>query len=275
VPRFRLSYALTTQPAQFAAISYAQDLGARLNRLAELGYDGVELHVRDPRAEDVARLEAFLAASRLPVSAIGTGQAYGEDGLSFTDPLDEVRQAAVARCRSHIELAARLAPDAPLVIIGLMRGRVATGADAAAAEGWLLAALGELALFAADLGVRLCLEPINRYETNLLNTVAESLALLDRLAADNVGLLFDTFHANIEEPNPLASIDAAGPRLFHVHVADSNRRHPGAGHLDFPQVLAALTRIAYSGWLSAEILPQPDPETALTQTIDTLRPGLA
>ena len=122
--------------------------------------------------------------------------------------------------------------------------------------------------------MRLAVEPINRYETTLINNVAEGLALIDRVAAENLGLLFDTFHANIEEPSLQESLVAAGDRLFHVHVADSNRWHPGAGHVDFAGFLDALgssVRPVYEGFISGEFLPQPDADTAARNAISRLR----
>ena len=82
-------------------------------------------------------------------------------------------------------------------------------------------------------GIRLALEPINRYETTLINNAAQGLELIERVGADNFGLLLDTFHMNIEEPSIEDSIRQTGDRIFHFHVADSNRWYPGAGHLDF------------------------------------------
>ena len=117
------------------------------------------------------------------------------------------------------------------------------------------------------------LEPINRYETTLVNTVAQGLELIDRVGAGNLGLLFDTFHANIEEPSLEDSLLAAGDRLFHVHVADSNRWYPGAGHLDFPRILDVLPRTGYAGFVSGEFMPWPDADTAAERAIRRLRPS--
>jgi 5-keto-L-gluconate epimerase len=115
------------------------------------------------------------------------------------------------------------------------------------------------------------MEPINRYETTLINNVAEGLDLIDRVGADNLGLLFDTFHANIEEPSLEGSLIAAGNRLFHVHVADSNRWYPGAGHLDFAHFLGTLFRIDYGGFVSGEFMPRPEADTAARRAIEHLR----
>jgi sugar phosphate isomerase/epimerase len=91
------------------------------------------------------------------------------------------------------------------------------------------------------------------------------------VGAANLGLLFDTFHANIEEPSIAESLLASGGRLFHVHVADSNRWYPGAGHLDFGQILDILSRSSYDGFVSGEFMPRPDADTAAQRAIAHLR----
>jgi 5-keto-L-gluconate epimerase len=91
---------------------------------------------------------------------------------------------------------------------------------------------------------------------------------------DNLGVLFDTFHSNIEEPHMEASLRACGSRLFHVHLADSNRWAPGVGHIDFAPIVTTLREMKYPGWVSAEILPKPDIQHAQEQTIKTMRPLL-
>jgi 5-keto-L-gluconate epimerase len=264
----KLSIVLSVQPALFEAVAFKGNLDRNLAKIAGCGYDGVELAIRDPRAVDAEALAARVAAHRLAVPAIGTGQAWGEERLSYSDPDPAVRRAAIERTQAHFPLARRL--DA-LIIIGLLRGQVRPGVSQTQALDWTVAALAECCAEAGRSGVRLALEPINRYETTLVNTVAQGLALIDRVGADNLGLLFDTFHANIEEPSIAESLIAAGDRLFHIHVADSNRWHPGAGHLDFGRILGALPRIGYVGFVSGEFMPRPDADTAAQRAIAHLR----
>ena len=262
----KFSIVVSTQPASFSALAYKERLPESLSTIKRLGYDGVELAVRDPQLIDPGDLERLLGQFGLEVPAIGTGQAYGEEGLSLTHPDPQIRSRAIARVKSHIRLAARLKA---IVIIGLIRGKREEGVSCDQAEGWLQRAIEECA--GEDPSVKLAIEPINRYETNLLNGVNESLRFLDRVGADNVGLLLDTFHMNIEEPCLLSSIESAAHKLLHVHVADSNRWYPGAGHIDFAGVLTRLDRVGYQGYFSAEILPQPDPDTAAAMAIRQLR----
>ncbi len=265
----KLSIVLSTQAAQFQAATFKGDLETNLAHLASMGYDGVELAIRDPSLVDVGALESLLRKHNLSVPAIGTGQAWGEEGLSFTDPDPSVRRAAIKRIKSHVPLAARF--NSAVIIIGLVRGIVKAGVDHAQAMAWLVEALQECCAAAALAGVCLALEPINRYETTLINNVAQGTELVERVGADNFGLLLDTFHMNIEEPSIEASIRQAGSHILHFHVADSNRWHPGAGHLDFRALLKALFETGYQGFVSGEFVPMPAAPTAARRAIEHLR----
>src|SRR5512144_1659913 len=117
----KLSIVLSTQPAQFAAATFKGDLDTNLAAIASLGYQGVELAIRDPGLVHASALEGLTRAHNLIVPAIGTGQAWGEEGLSFTDPDASIRRQAIERIKSHVPLAARFGA---LIIIGLIRGMV-------------------------------------------------------------------------------------------------------------------------------------------------------
>jgi sugar phosphate isomerase/epimerase len=264
----KLSYVMSTQPTRFQAVAFDPDFESNVAYLATLGYHDVELAVREPSALDRRALKRILDAHHLSVPAIGTGQAWVEEHLSFTDPQASVRERAVERIESHIALAREFKA---LVILGLIRGRTPSNVSAEQTRGWMIDALKHLARFASAQGIRLAVEPINRYETDLINKTADALALIDAVGADNVGILFDTFHANIEEPRIEESLRACGARLFHVHVADSNRWAPGAGHTDFARIVSTLREMKYAGWVSAEILPKPDVKRAAEQTRQTIK----
>ena len=263
-----LSIVLSAQAAQFQAATFKGSLETNLAQIAALGYQGVEIAIRDPALVDYAEIETLVTKHGLRVPAIGTGQAWGEEGLSFTDPSAQVREAAIRRIENHIPGARRFGS---VIIIGLIRGILKPGVDRPQAMDWLVEALQECSRLALPHDLRLALEPINRYETTLINTCAEGLDLIERVGAENFGLLLDTFHMNIEEPSIEASIAACGERIFHFHVADSNRWHPGAGHMDFRSILEALDKTSYTGWVSGEFLPLPDAPTAARESIAHLR----
>jgi len=276
----KLSIVLSTHSAQFEAVAFKGDFEANVAKIAGWGYDGVELAIRDPSLVEADELERVVSAHGLAVPAIGTGQAWGEEGLSFTSDDPAVRAAAIARIKSHIPLAARFNA---VIILGLIRGITPQGQAHAQSMAYLVEALQECAAAAAPPllspplggikggGVRFAMEPLNRYETDLIHTVADGLDLIERVGADNFGLLLDTFHMNIEERDPAGAIRAAGERTFHFHVADSNRWYPGDGHIDFGHLLAVLDEIGYTGYVSGEFMPLPDADTAAQRAIAHLR----
>jgi sugar phosphate isomerase/epimerase len=264
----KLSIVLSTHAARFQAVAFKGDFESNVNKIAALGYDGVELAIRDPNLVDGAELLRITSGHGLKVPAIGTGQAWGEEGLSFTDPDPAIRTAAVERTISHLPFAAQ---TGAAIVIGLLRGIVKPGVTHAQAMDWLVDALRQCCAAARPHGVRLALEPICRYETTLINNMTQGLDLLERVGAENMGLMPDTFHMNIEEPVIEDSIRACGDRIFHFHAADSNRWYPGAGHLDFPSMLDALYSTGYRGFVSGEFMPLPDADTSARQGIAFLR----
>jgi sugar phosphate isomerase/epimerase len=112
---------------------------------------------------------------------------------------------------------------------------------------------------------------LNRYETNLFNRLVDTTAWLRTLRTDNVRILADMFHMNIEEADSATAIREAGALIGHVHFADSNRRAVGLGQTRIEPIVTALREIGYVGYLSAEIFPLPDPTAAARQTIGSFR----
>ena len=152
-----------------------------------------------------------------------------------------------------------------------MQGRSGNGIDKPTAIGFLGNALIDLAEHADQHDVPLIYEPLNRYETDLCCTLSDGVALIESRDIQNVRILADLFHMQIEEVDLAAAIRDAGEHIGHVHFVDSNRRPAGCGHLDFEPVMNALQEIRYDGFLSAEAFPWPDSDTAAQQTITEFR----
>lgn len=266
----KLSLVISVEETPFDAVAVRGGWEDAVANVAALGFDGVELAARDAAVLDPGQVESVVRRVGLQVPALGTGQAYLRDGLSLSDPDPAVRRAAAERVSGHVRLASRLGS---LVIIGLIRGRIEGGREATARR--FLDGLAPVLDAAAASGVRLAIEPVNRYESDFLVTVDETMELIEASGAAHLGVLADTFHMNIEEVSITDALAAAGSRLWHVHAADSNRQAPGLGHLNFQAIVTALERIGYRGYLSAEILPKPDPGEAARQTLRALRPLLA
>ena len=244
------------------------DLAASCRQAAELGFDGVEVFPPGPEAVDASSLKRLLADFNLKLAAVGTGAGWVVRRLSLTAPDAWARAEARAFVRSLIDFAGSFGAPA---IVGSMQGRWGDGVSRDAALCWLAEGLDELAAHARGHGAPLLYEPINRYETNLINSIVAGAEFVRPLASGNVKLLADLFHMNIEEQDLPAAIRAATGCIGHVHLADSNRRPAGMGHTDFAPIAAALKETGYDGYLSAEALPFPDPLQAATQTMTAFR----
>ena len=259
---WRACLATSSGPTGFGPLLYAGRVRECVAVSAELGFEGIEISMRSPAELERRELEALLRDARLELAALASGRVFLEDGLSLSDADAAGRAAAVARIGELTEYAAAF--GAP-VIVGLVRGRRPPDGDVAAALARFEASMRECAERAAGQGTGLLIEAINRYETALLNTAADTLATVARIDRPNVSVLLDAFHMNIEEVSIAAAIRAAGPRLGHFHLVDSNRQAAGLGHLDFDDIAAALSDAGYTGWLSAEVLPLPDDRAAAEQ----------
>lgn len=227
---------------------------------AAIGFDAVELFLPGPDFVSVGEVKSLAAIHGLAIAAVGTGAGMLCHGLSITDADEGKRAAALDFMLQMIDFGGQLGAPA---ILGSMQGRGSIDLLAAG-----LRLCGERA---ATHGVPFIYEPLNRYETNLFNRLGDAAKLLELHDLTNVVLLADLFHMNIEERDLADAIRKAGRHIGHVHFADSNRQAMGFGHTDAKLVIAALGEIQYSGYLSAEIFPLPDPETAARQTISSIR----
>jgi sugar phosphate isomerase/epimerase len=255
---WRTSIATAAVRTGFGPLLYTGRLAEAARVAAELGHEGVEVALKSPQELDAAKLQSLLSKYGLKLVAIGSGRGFLEDGLTLADADKDGRERAVRRVTDLIDYGAGF--GAP-VIIGLVRGRDAS----AEARKRLTETMGACADHAAALGQDVLVEPINRYETPVLCTTDDSLRFLAGLQRDNVKLLLDAFHMNIEEVSIAAAIRQAGDLLGHFHAADSNRRAAGMGHIDYEEITTALHDIGYRGWLSAEVLPLPDDYSAARQ----------
>lgn len=216
-----------------------------LDLVAASGFDGVELAITNPALLETSEVAEALESRGLRLLSITTGQAAALEGLSLSSSDQDVRQRAIRRICDHMAFAEQFEA---VVIVGSLRG----------ADGDQDLLKESLAACAASCpAVTIALEPLNRYESRLLNSIECAMALIEDIDAPNLGVLFDTFHANIEEVSIPEAIYRAGDRLVHVHLADSNRWVPGFGHLEFAQVWDSLEQVSYQHSIVFEPLPRP------------------
>jgi sugar phosphate isomerase/epimerase len=251
-----------------AFVVYRDALEVSLAKAARLGYDGVELALLDAEEVDPAQLKGLLARYGLELPVISTGRVFAEGQLWCTHPDVAVRRHAVERIKALASLAGEFGAK---VNIGRVRGFIPDDEPREVAEQRFLECIGECADFAAPLGVEILLEPVNRYEINYINSVADALEVLAKLGRPNVKVMPDVFHMNIEDRSISGSLKQAGPAVGYVHLADSNRWAPGQGHLDFPEIVGALQSIGYDWYVTAEILPYPDSDAAAAAAVEYLR----
>ena len=244
------------------------DLAAACRKAAELGFDGVEVFAPDADSLSDGALRHLLNDHGLKLAAAGTGAGWLRHKLTLTSSERSVRQRARAFIRSIIDAAGALGAPA---IIGSMQGRSGDGVSHDGALAYLEDALKDLDDAAAAHGVPLLLEPLNRYETNLFTWVGQAADFIRVLHLQNVRVLADLFHMNIEEVDLAAGLRSAGRLVGHVHFADSNRRPVGLGHTELDPVVAVLRAIGYDGYVSAEALPYPSPDEAARQTMQSFR----
>lgn len=243
---------------------YWDDLETSMTKAAALGFDAIELFTPSADTISSSRLVELTRRFGLAVAAVGTGAGKVLHGLTLTDPDPQIRANAVSFITDMMSFGATVGAPA---IIGSMQGNVAPGIQKAQALHWLADGLTTLDLVAQKLGVSLIYEPLNRYETNLINELQAGVDFIRSLGTKQVVLLADLFHMNIEEVSLADSIRAAGSHIGHVHFADSNRRPIGLGHTSMDSVAAALREIGYTGYISAEAFPYPDSDRAAQQTI--------
>ncbi len=264
----KIAAVVSDTEGKFGPILYRGKLQESIEKLANLGYDGVEIFLAEPRQVDRAKLLNILKTNHVCLTAIGTGQAAVKESLTLTDSKQKVRETAVKRIMEQIDFAAEFSAS---IIIGLIRGNLPQSPKKDEAIEWAIDACEKCADYARKKGTDILIEMINRYELNWLNKISEGLEFLHKAKRNNILLHIDTFHMNIEEVSFKDSILQAKNSIGYVHLADSNRWAPGYGHTDFEEIVSALEKIDYQGFLSLEVLPMPDADAAAKKGIETIQ----
>ncbi len=232
----------------------AYPLDEVIRRLARIGYDGIEIGCAAPHAwpahldasrrralRDLMESEGIACASLLPAPGGGPGN-------NPASPLPEERAATIAHYKEVIDLAADLGSRRVLYVAGW---RV-FGTEQKQAYEWTLAAITDIAKHAAERGVTMCIEPTSA-DSNLIDTSYEALQLRADSGADNVRVMFDTYHALYRNEPSSDYVYEMGPHLGHVHFADTDRLPPGEGKVDWFGVMQALRDVKFDGYVTMEI----------------------
>ena len=241
------------------------DIVAGCAKAADLGYDAVEVFAPNADAIPVDELRQLTSEHNLKVAAVGTGGGWVIHKWHLCQPEATSRKNAKTFIKGIIDAGAQLGAPA---IIGSMQGRFEGEISKEEAHDYLRDALNELGEHAKAAGTPLIYEPLNRYESNLLNRAEEVVPFLNTLNTDNIVILADLFHMSIEETSIGEALRTYGKHIGHVHFVDSNRRPAGCGHMDYVPIAAMLNEVGYDKYASAEAFPWPDSDTAAKATID-------
>jgi D-psicose/D-tagatose/L-ribulose 3-epimerase len=237
--------------------SWADDQPAYFHKARACGFDAVEISLVSGPNIDIARYCDELQRQQLAVYC-SMGLPLDKD---ITSPDEGVRRAGIEYLKRCAETAQRL--GSPLLgglpYVPWLHFPQTT--DLRPYRERSAHAMREVARTAHDLGIILCVEIINRFETYIFNTVAEGLDYLAMIEHPVVKLQLDAYHMNMEEDSIAGAIQQAGERIGHFHCADSNRKVPGRGHIDWPEIRRALDSVNYSGALVIETFPNPNAET--------------
>lgn len=264
----KLSIAIADTDALPSAFVVYRGFEECIPKAARLGFHGVELALK--RADEINqdRLRELLSRSNVEVSCISTGQIYAEGGLMLTHEDERKREEVKTIFRDLIDLASDFSQT---INIGRVRGHIGNRSLQQVEEVFIGVAR-ELCHYALGKNVTLILEPVNRYEIDFINNIEEGVHLLKKIDMPNMMLMPDVFHMNIEDKTIGPELAQNIHHIKYLHIADSNRLAPGQGHIDFKKLFHHLFEAGYDGWISAEILPRPNPDDAARQTAEFLLP---
>jgi D-psicose/D-tagatose/L-ribulose 3-epimerase len=232
-------------------------------RIREWGFDGVEPFLSPHIPEDLPRLRAVLDQHGLGrttcVVLPREANLVSKDAMTRARGVDFLKKCVDRTA----ELGGRVMCGPLYAALGVMTGLRRTEDE----WQWSVEGMQKAAEHARRQNVVLCPEPLNRFETYFLNTLADAARYVRDVGAPNVKIHFDTFHSNIEEPHPVASLRNVIRDVGHVHLSENDRGIPGTGHCDWRGVLEVLKQSGYSGWLTIESFAQPEPDLAAAAAI--------
>ncbi|GGG01745.1 sugar phosphate isomerase/epimerase family protein [Paenibacillus abyssi] len=221
-----------------------------IDKVKAFGFDVLEICIEDPQTIPVKETRAYMddcGVEALVCGAFGPNRDISSDDRA-------VREEGLAYIKTCVDFAVEL--GSPLVSGPMYsatgKTRLLTPSQQQQQWNWTVENMKKAADYAGERGIKLAVEPLNRFETDLINTVEQGMELLKRIGHDNVGFLLDTFHMNIEEKGIGDAIRAAGKHIFNFHSCENDRGVPGTGHVPWAEVTQALKDIDYNGYIVIE-----------------------
>lgn len=232
-------------------------------KLAESGFDGVEIPLSGQSYQQLKEMAA--ACDALGLQRTASAFVGLDQNPISADP--SVRAAALDNLKQAIDDASTI--GASIVIGGLYQAHKYFTGLAANDDEWKWAAdcLHAVGEYAQQFDIALGLEFLNRFEAFLINNSADCKRMVNDIALNNVGVLYDTHHANIEDPIPSIALSSISQELKHIHLSESHRGTLGTGQVDWPSTFKALNNINYDGWLVIEAFGTCDPQLAIAANV--------
>lgn len=227
-----------------------EDITKGIERLAKYGYDYVDF-IGEPEHQKPKKILKSLETNNIEASSICALFTKERDLVSSTE---SIRKNTIKYIKDCVDFAEAIGAKC-ISVQATANMKIKPEADRVTEINWAIEGLKNAGMYALEKGVKLTLEAWNRYETYLVNRMEQALEIVNKVDLPSVGCMADTYHMNIEEDNIADAIRLTGDKLFYVHVADSNRKAPGRGHIDFKAFAKALKDIDYNGTLSMELLP--------------------
>jgi sugar phosphate isomerase/epimerase len=266
----KLGYVIATPEVRSPRMPGVRGVFAdNLKYLKDLGYDAVEVAMRDPNDPEAKNVVADFERIGLTAAMIGSAPSEFQDGVMLCHPDQSIRDEGAKRLRMLIDMSVRL--GAMGVNIGRFRGTRSVGDLWEVSTGWMHDAMKAGGDYAAEKGVKIYLEPYNRYETNFVNTVGQGAEYVSEMNHPGIALMIDTCWMNSEDASLPGAVLFGGDLIEYVQIADSNRCYPGAGHIHFGDVIRALRQISYKGYLTVQIDQKPEFKIAAEKSINYLR----
>ena len=246
---------------------HPKNLEELIDRASSLGYDGIEIFPKSAKTFPVKQIKKLLVDYGMELCVIGSGAGKALHNYTFTNPNPDIRKKAVEYVSSLIDVASEFGA---MMMVGSMQGNISEGVSREDAVLWLTECICRLEEASKRNGIILVFEPINRYESNLINTLGQGCDLIRSISgASNLKIVADMFHMNIEEVDIAEAMREAKEFIAHYHFVDSNRLAPGMGHTDFQSIAGAVNETGYEGYLSVECFTENKPEQVMKKSMDT------
>ena len=230
--------------------------------VAEAGFDAFEISPWIPRKLTPARVNTLMTSLRRNGLAFSGFTSLYPPEMKLASPSGASRRKNIHYTKRLIELAQSL--DGKLLVWGSGRARnIPKGVPFGKGYAWLVELLRASGRTADQMDVKIAIEPLNRFESTIIHNMGEALSLAKLVNQRSVGVVYDTFHTNLEEDSFTKPILLAGERLAAVHVSDCNRKIPGKGHIDFPPIFDALKKVRYDGYVTLEAILSRNPRKEL------------